>query len=113
MEGGTCDAVGLGASAVRAGPATASSANSCAPHRDLVRSVALGEHFVLSGSYDLSIKVRRLSLDVVLISVLHEVLRRLTASIFRCGTATRVHLLLILKEVIRAGYSVLALIVPR
>ncbi|KAG9226538.1 hypothetical protein CCMSSC00406_0005795 [Pleurotus cornucopiae] len=57
MEGSTCDAVGLGASAVRAGPATASSANSCAPHRDLVRSVALGEHFVLSGSYDLSIKV--------------------------------------------------------
>ncbi len=71
MEGGTCDAAGLGASAVRAGPA-ASSANSCTPHRDLVRSVALGEHFVLSGSYDLSIKVRRLSLDVVLISVLHE-----------------------------------------
>jgi F-box and WD-40 domain protein 1/11 len=29
-------------------------------HRDLVRSVALGEEFVLSGSYDLSIKVRRL-----------------------------------------------------
>lgn len=27
-------------------------------HTDLVRTVALGEEFVLSGSYDLSIKVR-------------------------------------------------------
>jgi len=27
-------------------------------HSDLVRSVALGQDFVLSGSYDLSIKVR-------------------------------------------------------
>ncbi|EEB86914.1 hypothetical protein MPER_15967, partial [Moniliophthora perniciosa FA553] len=29
----------------------------CAMHTDLVRSVAFGEDFVLSGSYDLSIKV--------------------------------------------------------
>jgi hypothetical protein len=30
-------------------------------HSDLVRSVVMGEDFVLSGSYDLSIKVRVLA----------------------------------------------------
>jgi hypothetical protein len=38
-------------------------------HADLVRSVALGEEFVLSGSYDLSIKVR------LSYAVLHTIIR--------------------------------------
>ena len=42
---------------------TASDANRAemCVHMDLVRSVALGEEFVISGSYDLSIKVRCLA----------------------------------------------------
>ncbi len=37
-------------------------------HGDLVRSVALGDDFVMSGSYDLTIKVSAFSTSLTLIS---------------------------------------------
>lgn len=50
-------------------------------HADLVRSVALGEEFVLSGSYDLSIKVRSFPM-----LFLHTIIRCADSSnLFRCG----------------------------
>jgi F-box and WD-40 domain protein 1/11 len=64
-----CSACGsTGGALGRGGPhGQRTTARRCAVHSDLVRSVALGPDFVLSGSYDLTIKVRgaRVSLAVL------------------------------------------------
>ena len=75
-------------------------------HGDLVRSVGLGEDYVFSGSYDLSIKVRFGSPLLLLLA--DDVGGR-----FRFGKGRRGSWLLILREDIRGGYFVLDLIVRR
>ncbi|KAJ8522360.1 hypothetical protein ONZ45_g1055 [Pleurotus djamor] len=56
LDSPASNASGSGSSKARANAVDASSGNRCT-HKDLVRSVAFGQHFVLSGSYDLTIKV--------------------------------------------------------
>ena len=75
-------------------------------HADLVRSVALGEEFVLSGSYDLSIKVNSFSFRLFIRGADW-------CFPFRFGRGRLGNSSLILREDIQAGYFVLVLIVPR
>lgn len=65
-------------------------------HGDLVRSVALGDDFVMSGSYDLTIKVSTLSIS-------HADFSNLPPS--RSGTERLVPWWLISPEDIPGGYS--------
>jgi hypothetical protein len=86
-------------------------------HGDLVRSVGLGEDYVFSGSYDLSIKVRFVSplflLSFALLAFGRGWNGRADGGYFRFGKGRRGSWLLILREDIRGGYFVLGLIVRR